>query len=233
MIVTFSGASGAGKTTVAGGVLNGLPEAKMIISDTTRSPRDSDLPGEYDYRSTGEFEKISGSCLWTLDIHGNHYGTREESVAEAKAHPDEVFIMLLTPNTIDILKAYIAKIGIKTVSVYIMSPQEDELRRRLWKRANEDLSAKLKNDLMAVIAIAKTIGDDLIKSPEELINEVLDKHAERFRVAYDDIEERIKSCKSWDEKAEKSDHYEYRVRNDGLIEETVEKVFEIIKQNQS
>lgn len=72
MILTLTGASGAGKTTIAGELLKKLPvDARMVPSYTLRKfrkPRSTDLPGEYKHVSRFRFWFLStiGAFLWTV-----------------------------------------------------------------------------------------------------------------------------------------------------------------------
>lgn len=56
MILTLTGASGAGKTTIARILLKELPlDVMMVPSYTTRKPRESDIEGECKYVSELRF----------------------------------------------------------------------------------------------------------------------------------------------------------------------------------
>jgi len=85
VLISISGASASGKTTVARELLASLPQSRMLLSVTTRTPRPSDVHGEYRYVSTREFEDFEKRSLflWTVDAHHNRYGTLTESVREA------------------------------------------------------------------------------------------------------------------------------------------------------
>lgn len=94
MILTLTGASGAGKTTIARELLKKLPvDTQIVVSYTTRKPRGVDIPGEYKHISKFRFwflKKI-GSFLWTFDLHGNSYGTTKRWVAKALKDDNTVF----------------------------------------------------------------------------------------------------------------------------------------------
>lgn len=64
-IITFTGPSGAGKTTIVGELLKNHSECKMILSLTSREPRDSDLPGEYRCKVTNE-EFLRRDRFWPI-----------------------------------------------------------------------------------------------------------------------------------------------------------------------
>ncbi|MEK6863210.1 MAG: hypothetical protein AABW53_00770 [Nanoarchaeota archaeon] len=138
-ILTFTGASGSGKSTLVKFLLEETGY-KLIISSTTRQPRGSDLPGEYEFLGAAEFtagagpardEKRSGDFLWIKEYAGNYYGTRKGVVDEALRSPD-VYMMILVPEVLPYLLDYAGKD--KVLPVYIRSPPESILQTRLEKR---------------------------------------------------------------------------------------------------
>ena len=137
-ILTLTGSSGVGKTTIAGELLKKLTNAQMVTSTTTRDKRDSDLPGEYYYVSQKKFYEMAreGLFLWWVSKFGNSYGTTKESIRILGKYPDNLFLMLLVPSTIETLKVEARKNGIEVISLYILSPQENILRERLKERGD-------------------------------------------------------------------------------------------------
>lgn len=128
-ILTLSGPSGAGKTTIARNLLDLLPNARMVASNTTRSPRESDIPGEYNYLSPQEFQNLEGNkeFIWTSPPHdGNHYGTLRSSVYEAAKADDSIGIMILTPNVMPVLRSYLSQLCLNTIHipVFVHAPAE-------------------------------------------------------------------------------------------------------------
>jgi len=185
MIFTLSGASGAGKTSIARGLLKELPiDTRMVPSYTTstRQRRESDLPGEYKYISKFWFwllEKI-GVFIWTVYPHGNRYGTTKRWATKALKDDDTVYIMILTPKTINDLRKFAeqTRYSNRIFSSYIVSPPQEILRERLGSRGDKE----------------------------------------------DEIEKRLADCIKWDSEARISGiPYEF-VENNGVIEDTVERV---------
>ncbi|MDP2598419.1 MAG: hypothetical protein Q8P49_01160 [Candidatus Liptonbacteria bacterium] len=142
MIITLTGASGAGKTSIARKLIELIPELKLVLSLTTRDPKPSDLPGEY--RSNvpmGEFESRKDEFLWvTKIVHGNRYGTLKSDVDSALASP-QPHIMILVPECVGLLRDYI-KNKDAVVHFYLLSPSEDELRRRLQGRGDDEAAVE-------------------------------------------------------------------------------------------
>lgn len=135
-IITLTGSSGAGKTTIAAHLLTALPTLKLIVSLTTRAARPSDLPGEYQCNLTSkEFSDraVRNEFLWNVRAHENYYGTLRSSVDDAlkASHPS---LMLLVPHVLVLLHRYAPN---QVTSFYISAPPEEELRRRLKKRGDK------------------------------------------------------------------------------------------------
>ncbi len=135
-IVTITGPSGSGKTTIARELLHKNPDWKLVLSLTTRKPRDSDLPGEYRCGvSSEEFRKREQlkEFLWIVSAHGNRYGTLRRCVDSALA-AKHISLMLLTPDAVPILLDYAPG---KVISFFIIPPDDAILRVRLEKRGED------------------------------------------------------------------------------------------------
>ncbi len=153
MILTLTGASGAGKTTIAGELLKKLPiYTRMVPSYTTRKPRETDLPGEYKYVSKLRFWLLNkmGAFLWTVYPHGNSYGTTKHWVAKALRDDNTVYIMILVSDAIKTLREFAEeKDLVRVYSFYIFSPPQEVLRKRLEKRGDcaEEVKKRLSDCL--------------------------------------------------------------------------------------
>lgn len=141
MILTLTGASGAGKTTIAKELLKKIPlNAQMVPSYTTRKSRDTDVPGEYKYISKFRFWllKITRAFLWAVYPHGNSYGTTKRWVVKALKDDETVYIMLLFSDAVRDLKRFAEKkcCSDQVFSFYILSPSQGILRERLRSRGD-------------------------------------------------------------------------------------------------
>ena len=139
MIWSLTGPSASGKTTIARLIQRAVPEAKPLQSVTTRPPRPSDNPGEYEYVSEAEFDRLSRAreFLWEVSPHGHRYATRKSKVDEALG--EGINIPILVIEAVVKLHAYAEAQGkLEEVrSLYIRMTDEEELRRRLSARGDE------------------------------------------------------------------------------------------------
>ena len=142
IILTLTGASGAGKTTLAKEFLKLPVYAQMVPSYSTRKPRDADIPGEYKYVNKFRFWflKTTGAFLWTVYPHGNSYGTTKRWVIKALKDDNTVYIMILFSDAIKILNSFAEKTGCpgRVFYFYILSPSQEILRERLRSRGDKE-----------------------------------------------------------------------------------------------
>ena len=140
-IVTFTGASGAGKSTIAQAL--GFP---FVLSTTTRTPRVSDLPGEYEYIEIDDnvWEENGWNAYLWIEPHAKYYyGTKREVVDRAMQDPG-TSMMILIPKVLPKLLTYT---GIeKVLPFYIRSPEEATLRTRMRQRGETNDSIELRLD---------------------------------------------------------------------------------------
>ena len=129
-IITFTGAMGAGKDTIAR--LLGFP---YVTSTTTRPPRTTDRPGEYEQISRDEFDRLedAGTFAWSQPIAEHLYGTKLEylKAAQEVLHPS---IMILVPERVRTLREFVPAELI--TSFYIVSPDLAVQRTRLEQRGD-------------------------------------------------------------------------------------------------
>lgn len=142
MLLTISGASGAGKTTIARALLEHLPNAKFLHSYTTRSPRSTDIPGEFTYLNRDTFESMrqSDEFIWAADFGETSMGTRINHLEEALRDRNKLWITVLIPDVLPRLYAFAKQINKQDAirSIYIKSESDDILRNRMIKRGDSE-----------------------------------------------------------------------------------------------
>lgn len=98
LVLFVSGSSGVGKNTLIKGLL-AKEGYKFISSYTTRAPRESDAPNQYQYISIPEFEaKIKSNEILEYDIFNeNYYGTSRkmfiDGLNEAKVVMKDITVL--------------------------------------------------------------------------------------------------------------------------------------------
>lgn len=132
--LTFTGASGVGKTTLVKELLKD-PQFLLVTSITTRNSRPSDLPEEYEYVTDAEFDwlKCWDAFVWNFPYCENQYGTKHESVNEA-VRSSQTPVMILVPHAVKELRNYLQNKEAAIQSFYIRSPEPAVLRSRLEQR---------------------------------------------------------------------------------------------------
>ena len=138
-IVSFTGPSGAGKTSIIKELLRSNPSWRLVASYTTRGPRDSDLFGEY--RCNVHEEEFSdprknSKFAWTVSMHGNSYGHLRGSIKSALmgTYPP-MWMLTLTP---DLVLEFLKLSGGRALPIFVLPPEEDILRQRLSKRGESE-----------------------------------------------------------------------------------------------
>jgi guanylate kinase len=134
----ISGPSGAGKSTILSAILRKRPQLRYSISYTTRSPRGDEQDGvDYHFISEVAFRnKIeAGELAEWAEVHGRLYGT-SATVEEALAAGQDVLLDIDVQGA----KRLFAKCP-DAISVFIATPNMEELKKRLMKRGTDSPEA--------------------------------------------------------------------------------------------
>ncbi|MBO5872721.1 MAG: guanylate kinase [Clostridia bacterium] len=174
-LIIISGPSGSGKDTIIKKVLSRLPEVKFSISSITRPMREGEVEGEkYNFVSREYFEDmIKNNLLLEYNNYiGNYYGTPRKPIDDAIENGEEIIIEVDTNGA-----ANIRKLVDGTISVFIMPPSIEELRRRLSSRAtdSDEVIEKRMRSAIEEIACAKdydyiVVNDDLDTAVDDFID---------------------------------------------------------------
>ena len=123
-LLTFTGDSGTGKTTLVDALLKN-PLFQAVRSTTTRPRRLTDKPWEYEHIHEEDFLDLlyGGALLWHTRNFGNYYGTRRSAVDEALG-AEYHGVLNITPNCVPILLSYTAEV----VPFFMVTPPVEVMR---------------------------------------------------------------------------------------------------------
>jgi guanylate kinase len=134
-LFVLSSPSGAGKSTLIDRAISEIPKIWHSVSATTRAPRDYEKEGHhYFFLARDDFEKAIAEdhFLEWAKVHGEYYGTPNESVDARLAPGDDVIMDLDVQGSLQMKKH-----RPEVVMIFIMPPSIEELRKRIEGRRTE------------------------------------------------------------------------------------------------
>lgn len=136
LMFVLSSPSGAGKSTIARGLLESDRDLTLSISVTTRQRRASEIDGvHYKFLTVKQFQTMrdQGELLEWAQVHGNYYGTPRGPVEEALSKGRDILFDIDWQGTLQLYDAARQDV----VSVFILPPSMAELKARLERRAED------------------------------------------------------------------------------------------------
>jgi len=138
-LIILSGPSGVGKTTLRRRIQKKIDPLSFSISWTTRPPRPGEKPDQdYHFVSPEQFEKQiqrEGFLEWAR-VHNDYYGTPSKPAQTWLRQGRDVLL------DIDVQGAGQVKRKMpEAVSIFILPPSREELKRRLARRRTESPQA--------------------------------------------------------------------------------------------
>ena len=135
MIIILSAPSGCGKSSIAKKLLETDTNLVLSISATTRQPRPREVDGvHYFFKTKNDFKKLD--YLESAEIYSNFYGTPREFVEKELLKGRDVLFDIDFQGAYQIMKTAKAKI----VSIFILPPNIETLRKRMIDRGQDDQS---------------------------------------------------------------------------------------------
>ncbi len=173
-LVVISGASGVGKGTVLGRMMEKREDLSFSVSATTRPPRPNEIDGVHYYFVTKErFEEmIREGAFLEYDSHNTYYYGTPRRQAEEKMERGDV-LLDIEPNGARQVK----QAAPEATLIFIMPPSREELERRLRGRGDtseDQIAMRLKR---AVWEMEQrwwydyiVVNDDADRCAEEILN---------------------------------------------------------------
>ncbi len=176
-VLIISAPSGAGKSTLVSHLLTSGFPLMFSVSATSRKPRGNELDGrEYYFISAGEFRrriKKDEFIEWQEVYKDHYYGTLRKEIERIR---DEGKIPLFDVDVkggINLKKIF----GDDALSVFIMPPSVEELRKRLVRRGTdtpEQIAMRVEKAaseiLLAEYFDTVVINDNLEKACISIVN---------------------------------------------------------------
>lgn len=173
-VFVVAGPSGSGKDTLFKELFKRKPEIKFSISSITRPMRVGEVEGEkYNFITREKFLNMleNDELLEYNEYIGNYYGTPKAPVIAAIEKGEDILIEVDVNGAKEICQ----KLP-EAVTVFIMPPSYQELKRRLSGRGTEtqDLIDKRMKEALNEIARATefdyiVVNDDLKTAVDDII----------------------------------------------------------------
>lgn len=175
LLVVLSGPSGVGKGTVSRRLLQQDPRLRLSISWTTRAIRPGDVEGQtYFFHTDEEFLAMAGrgGFLEWAGVYGKRYGTPADFVRSVREGGQDCLLEIDPQGALQVME----KVP-EAVSIYLLPPSMEELRRRLLGRATET-------------------PEQLGRRYEAAAKEMEFSHLYRYRVVNDDVESAVRQIQT-------------------------------------
>lgn len=184
LLFILSSPSGAGKTTLSRKLLEADPAIRLSVSATTRPPRPSEEDGvHYHFVSDAEFDRMieDDEFYEWAHVFGHRYGTPKGAIRDGLKRGQDYLFDIDWQGTQQLKQ----KDDQDVVTVFVLPPSLDELRRRLESRAQdteEVIDARMERARAEISHWAEydyVVINDNVQECFERVREVLD--AERMR----------------------------------------------------
>lgn len=198
LMVVLSSPSGAGKTTLARGLVSSDNNFILSISATTRKKRQDEIDGkDYHFIDKETFYQMQkdGEFLEDAQVFGNYYGTPKKQTLELLKKSKDIIYDIDWQGALQLTKTARNHI----VSIFILPPSMEILKQRLLARNTESLKSfnhrfnEAKNEISKCDFYDYIIINENIEESLKNIRHIIE--AERLRTSRQNIEELIENFK--------------------------------------
>lgn len=179
LLIVYTGASGVGKGTVMKRMLASNDNLRLSVSATTRAPRPGETNGvEYHFVTSERFEEMikNNELLEHAVYCDNYYGTPEKSVRDMLALGLDVMLEIEVEGYLQIKKLFP-----DCVTIFVLPPSLEELRRRLSSRGTEspEVVEQRLNRAIEEMSYApqfdyQVVNDDVERTKDEILSIIAD-----------------------------------------------------------
>ena len=127
--------SGAGKSSLVNAVMADDANLSLSVSYNTRAPRPGEEDGrEYHFVDSATFLSMleRAEFLESAEVHGNHYGTSEKWISDARATGRDIVLEIDWQGAQQVRRVFP-----EAVNLFILPPSMTELERRLRTRGKD------------------------------------------------------------------------------------------------
>jgi guanylate kinase len=141
-LLSMSGPSGAGKTYLCNELFK-TGGYELVISHTTRKPRDGEVDGkDYYFVSNEYFEHKHHKWVEEIEFHGNKYGATQEEL-DRIWNSGKIPVLILTPEGVLMTSQYCQQNEISYTPVYFTHDLDVLIERFVKRDSNfNEYSAK-------------------------------------------------------------------------------------------
>jgi guanylate kinase len=139
LLVVITGPSGVGKDTIVARLKELHPECFVIVTATTRPPREGERHGvDYLFMDRAEYHQMlaAGEFLEHAEVYGNRYGIPRAPVRAALAQGRDV-LMRIDPQG----AATVGRLVPGATRIFVAPPTMEELALRLHNRKTDSPEA--------------------------------------------------------------------------------------------
>ena len=191
-MIILSSPSGAGKTTLVK-LISKNKSLIVSVSHTTRKPRPNEINGvDYYFVNKSTFEDLinKNEFLEYANVFNNFYGTSKKKITQKL---DEGKNILFDIDWQGAEQIKLRNLKYKIISIFILPPSKDVLRKRLSNRDMKDkliVEERMKRFDKDILHWKNydfvVINDDLNKCYEEIIK-ILDSELSNKKTIYDKV----------------------------------------------
>lgn len=196
LMIILSSPSGAGKTTLARGLISIDKNSKLSISVTTRKMREGEIHGkDYFFISEKKFfqMKEKNEFLEYAKVFNNYYGTPKDQTIKLLKQKFDVVYDIDWQGALQLIQTSREHV----VSIFILPPSLKILKQRLLSRNSESKKSfelrfnEAKNEISKCYLYDYVIVNDDLEESLKNIRQIIE--AERLKVSRQHIDKIIKS----------------------------------------